>query len=46
MRDDDFAGGHVPGAVNWAVERFDDDAGIDEVGGAAALAGAACCGLC
>ena len=27
----DFCGGHVPGAVNWEVDNFNDDSGIDEV---------------
>ncbi|GBF98270.1 hypothetical protein Rsub_10933 [Raphidocelis subcapitata] len=31
VRDDDFADGHIPGAVNWVVDNFNDDAGIDEL---------------
>lgn len=31
VRDDDFADGHIPGAVNWTVDRFEDSAEIDEL---------------
>lgn len=27
----DFAGGHVPGALNWEVDLFNEESTIDEV---------------
>lgn len=31
VRDDDFEDGHIPGAINWVVDNFNDDHTIDEL---------------
>ncbi|KAI8467529.1 MAG: Rhodanese-like protein [Monoraphidium minutum] len=31
VRDDDFGDGHIPGALNWVVDNFNDTDGIDEL---------------
>jgi Cdc25 family phosphatase len=31
VRDDDFQGGHIKGAINFPVSKFEDDKSIDQI---------------